>query len=65
MEISPEIFFCLFCGEDKGHTTRTCQVTIQKQKVIVEAKARQNEPKHVLHTASCYSLYVPEYVGNQ
>jgi hypothetical protein len=20
--------FCLFCGEDKGHTTRTCQVTI-------------------------------------
>jgi hypothetical protein len=20
--------YCLFCGEDKGHTTRTCQVTI-------------------------------------
>jgi hypothetical protein len=30
--------FCLFCGEDKGHTTRTCQVTIQKQKEIAELK---------------------------
>jgi hypothetical protein len=57
--------FCLFCGEDKGHTTRTCQVTIQKQKEIVEAKARQNQPKQVLHTASCYSPYIPKYVGNQ
>jgi hypothetical protein len=28
----PRRLFCLFCGEDKGHTTRTCQVTIQKQK---------------------------------
>jgi hypothetical protein len=24
----PRRLFCLFCGEDKGHTTRTCQVTI-------------------------------------
>jgi hypothetical protein len=31
--------FCLFYGEDKGHTTRTCQVTIQKQKEIGEAEA--------------------------
>jgi hypothetical protein len=30
----------LFCGEDKGHTTRTCQVTIQKQKEIAKAEAR-------------------------
>jgi hypothetical protein len=36
----PRRLFCLFCGEDKGHTTRTCQVTIQKQKEIVEAEAR-------------------------
>jgi hypothetical protein len=57
--------FCLFCGEDKGHTTRTCQVTIQKQKEIAEAEARHNQPKQVLHTASCYSPYIPEYVGNQ
>jgi hypothetical protein len=32
--------FCLFCGEDKGHTIRACQVTIQKQKEIAEAEAR-------------------------
>jgi hypothetical protein len=61
----PRKFYCLFYGEDKGHTTRTCQVTIQKQKEIAEAEARQNQPKQVLHTASCYSPYVPEYVGNQ
>jgi hypothetical protein len=57
--------FCLFCGEDKGHTTSTCQVMIQKQKEIAEAEARQNQPKQVLHTASCYSPYISEYVGNQ
>jgi hypothetical protein len=48
----PRRLFCLFCGEDKGHTTRTCQVTIQKQKEIAEVEARQNQPKQVLHTAS-------------
>jgi hypothetical protein len=38
---------------------------IQKQKEIVEAEARQSQPKQVLHTASCYFPYIPEYVGNQ
>jgi hypothetical protein len=61
----PRKLYCLFCGEDKGHTTRTCQVTIHKQKEIAEAEARQNQPKQVLQTASCYSPYIPEYVGNQ
>jgi hypothetical protein len=61
----PRRLFCLFCGEDKGHTTRMCQVMIQKQNEIAEAEARQNQPKQVLHTASCYSPYIPEYVGNQ
>jgi hypothetical protein len=56
--------YCLFYGEDKGHTTRMCQITIQKQKEIAEAQARQNQPKQVLHTASCHSPYIPEYVGN-
>jgi hypothetical protein len=55
----------LFCGEDKGHTTRTCQATVQKQKKIVEVELRQNQPKQVPHTASCYSPYIPEYLGNQ
>jgi hypothetical protein len=34
-------------------------------KEIVEAEARENQPKQVLHTASCYSPYIPEYLGNQ
>jgi hypothetical protein len=42
-----------------------CQITIQKQKEIAEAEAWQNQPKQVLHTASCHSPYIPEYVGNQ
>jgi hypothetical protein len=45
--------------------TLTCQVTIQKKKEITEAKAWQNQPKQVIHTASCYSPYIPKYVGNQ
>jgi hypothetical protein len=61
----PRRLYFLLCGEDKGHTTRTCQITIQKQKEITEVEARQNQPKQILHTASCYSPYVPEYVGNQ
>jgi hypothetical protein len=61
----PRKLFCLFCGEDKGHTTRTCQVMIQKEKEIAKAETRQNQPKQVLHTASCYSPYISEYVGNQ
>jgi hypothetical protein len=56
--------YCLFCGEDKGHTTRMCHVTIQKQKEITEAAAQQNQPKQVMHTASYHSPYIPEYVGN-
>jgi hypothetical protein len=60
----PRRLFCLFCGEDKGHITRTCQLMIQKQKEIAKVEARQNQPKEVLHTAPCYSQYIPEYVGN-
>jgi hypothetical protein len=56
--------YCLFYGEDKGHTRRMCQITIQKQKEIAEAEDRQNQPKQVLHTASCHSPYIREYVGN-
>jgi hypothetical protein len=60
----PRKIYCLFCGEDKGRTTRMCQITIQKKKEITEAEARQSQPKQVLHTASCHSPYIPEYVGN-
>jgi hypothetical protein len=41
-----------------------CQITILKQKEIDKAEARQNQPKQFLHTASCHSPYIPEYVGN-
>jgi hypothetical protein len=41
-----------------------CQITIQKQKEIAEAEARQNQLKQVMHTASCHSPYILEYVGN-
>jgi hypothetical protein len=34
------------------------------QKEIAEVEARQNELKQVLHTASCHSPYILEYVGN-
>jgi hypothetical protein len=61
----PRKIYCLFCGEDKGHTTRTCEITILKQKEIAKEEARQNQPKQVLHSASCHSPYIPEYVGNQ
>jgi hypothetical protein len=60
----PKKIYCLFCGEDKGHTTRMCQITIQKKKEIAEVKARQSQLKQVLRTASCHSPYIPEYVGN-
>jgi hypothetical protein len=35
----PRKIYCLFCGEDKGHTTRMWQITIQKQKEITKAEA--------------------------
>jgi hypothetical protein len=38
----PRKIYCLFYGEDKGHTTRMCHVTIQKQKEIAEVVAQQN-----------------------
>jgi hypothetical protein len=60
----PRKIYCLFCGEDKGHTTRMGHVTIQKQKEIAEAAAQQSQPKQVMHTASYHSPYILEYVGN-
>jgi hypothetical protein len=43
----PRKIYFLLCGEDKGHTTRMCQITIFKQKEIAKAEARQNQPKQV------------------
>jgi hypothetical protein len=60
----PRKIYFLFYGEDKGHTTRMCHVTIQKQKEIAEVVAQQSQPKQVMHTTSYHSPYIPEYVGN-
>jgi hypothetical protein len=57
----PRKIYCLFCGEDNGHNTRTCQITIQKQKEIASrspAKSTEAGPAHcivsfTLHTRIC------------
>jgi hypothetical protein len=55
LEISPGNCFVYSVEKIRGIT----------QKEIAKAEAPQNQPKQVLHTASFYSPYVPEYVGNQ
>jgi hypothetical protein len=52
-------------AEAAGASKEGMGITILKQKEIAEAEAQQNQPKQVLHTASCHSPYIPEYVGNQ
>jgi hypothetical protein len=49
----PRKIYCLFCGEDKGHTTRTCQITILKQKEIAEASPTYCFVSFSLHTRIC------------
>jgi hypothetical protein len=51
----PRKIYCLFCGEDKGHTTRMSHVTIQKQKEIAEAATQQSQPKQQAN---------PKHLGN-
>jgi hypothetical protein len=54
----PRRLYCLFCGEDKGHTTRTCQVTIQKQKEIDEAGgAAESAEAGLTYCFVLFSLY--------
>jgi hypothetical protein len=48
---------CLFCGEDKGHTTRMCHVTIQKQKEIAEAVAQQSAEASHAYCFVPFTLY--------
>jgi hypothetical protein len=64
-EISLENYIAYFAVKTRATPQEHAKVTIQKQKEIAEAEAQQNQPKQVLHTASCYSPYIPEYVGNQ
>jgi hypothetical protein len=40
------------------------RVTLQ-ERVKSPFRSKKRLPKQVLHTASCHSPYIPEYVGNQ
>lgn len=51
--------FCLFCGEDKGHTTRTFHHTINKQKEIASSASQPSQLKEVFSTSLYCSSYVP------
>jgi hypothetical protein len=58
----PRNLFCLFCVEDKGHTTRTYHHTINKQKEIASLASQFSELKEVFSTSSYCSPYVPQCV---
>jgi hypothetical protein len=64
LETNQGEYFACSVVKTKGHTTRMCHVTIQKQKEIAEAAAQQAQPKQIMHNASYHSPYIPEYVGN-
>jgi hypothetical protein len=53
----------MFCGQNKGHTTKTCQITIQKQKELTDVQT--NQLKEVFHTSSYYSPCIPHHVQHQ
>jgi hypothetical protein len=57
--------FFLFCGEDKGHTTRTCHHTINKKKELASSAAQLSQLKEVFNKSLYYSPYVPQYVQPQ
>jgi hypothetical protein len=42
----PRKLYCLFCGEDKGHTTRTCQArSRRKRKLLKPRRGRINRSR--------------------
>ena len=47
--------FCLFCGEDKGHTTRTYHHTVNKKKELASSATQPSQSKEVFSTSSYYS----------
>jgi hypothetical protein len=56
MEISPGD--CFVCSAAKTKAT-------PQERAKSQFRSRKRSSKQVLHTASCYSPYVLEYVGNQ
>jgi hypothetical protein len=51
-------------GKSTAYFVKT-RATIQEHvKSLSKSKKKLQKPKQVLHTASCHSPYIPEYVGN-
>jgi hypothetical protein len=65
MGISPGKYIAYSVVKTRATLQEHARLPFRSKKEIAEAEARQNQPKQVLHTASCYSPYIPEYVGNQ
>jgi hypothetical protein len=65
MGISPGNSIAYFVVKTRVTLQEHARSPFRSKKEIAEAEVRQNQPKQVLHTASCYSPYIPEYVGNR
>jgi hypothetical protein len=64
MGTSPGRFTAYFVVKTRATIQERVKSPSKSKKEIAEAEARQSQPKQVLHTASCHSPYIPEYVGN-
>lgn len=45
--------YCVFCGEDNGHSTKYCTITIQKQRELAST-IQASQPKEICHMPSYY-----------
>jgi hypothetical protein len=61
LESCTAFFVARTWATQQGHA----MLPFRSRRKLLKAEARQSQPKQVLHTASCYSPYVPKYVGNQ
>jgi hypothetical protein len=64
MGTSPRRSTAYFVVKTRATIQERVKSPSKSKKEIAEAEARQSQPKQVLHTASCHSPYIPEYVGN-
>jgi hypothetical protein len=65
MGISPENSIAYSVVRTRAILQEHVRSPFRRKKEIAEVEARQNQLKQVLHTTSCYSPYILEYVGNQ
>jgi hypothetical protein len=65
MGISPEGSIVYSVVKTRATLQEHARSPFRSRRRLTKQEARQNQPKQVLHTASCYSPYIPEYMGNQ